>query len=207
VFTLALPTTTPPAPTTEEPSLAIEAVEVSPVVVLRDQPAVVRAHHLAIGRQFDYVRAFLYGGDPQAGGELLDMDILPRVSTTDQFVVPFRYRPRACGPQTLFVQAVPVGGGGPAQETLDVFVTLDPIAQTQRLIEEVESLGLKVGTEQSLLAKLKAAQRSFQRGQQTAGLNELNAFAHELSAQSGKAVPEAKATQMIAQVTDLESCL
>jgi hypothetical protein len=207
VFQLALPTTTPPAPTTEEPSLAIEAVEVSPVVVLRDQPAVVRAQHLASGRQFDHVRAFLYGGDPQAGGELLDMDIIPRVSTTAPFVVPFRYRPRVCGPQTLFMQAVPVGAGGLVEAAIDVFVTLDPIAQTRLLIEQVESLGLEVGTEQSLLAKLEAAERSFQRGNQVAGLNQLDAFAHELSAQSGKAVPEAKATQMIAQVTDLESCL
>jgi hypothetical protein len=210
VFYLKLPMATALAstgPTTAEPSLAIDAVEVSPVVVVRDQPTVVRVHHRASGRQFDHVRALLYGGDPQAGGELLDMDILPRVSATAAFVVPFRYTPRACGPQALFVQAVPLGGAEPAQAIRDVFVTLDPIAQTQRLIEEVTSLGLKMGTRRSLVAKLEAAQRSFQRGHQTAGLNQLHAFAHELSAQSGKAVPEAEATQMIAQVADLESCL
>jgi hypothetical protein len=207
VFKLALPTTTQPAPTTVEPSLAIEVVELSPGVVLRDQPTVVRVHHLASGRQFDNVRAFLYGGDPQAGGELLDMDILPSVSTTAPFVAPFRYRPLVCGPQTLFMQAVPVGAGGPVEAALDISVTLDPIAQTQYLIEEINSLGLKGGIRRSLVAKLEAAQRSFQRGHQTAGLNQLHAFAHELSAQSGKAVPEAEATQMIAKVTDLESCL
>jgi hypothetical protein len=204
VFTLTLPT---PTPTTEEPSLAIGAVEVSPVVVLRDQSAVVRVHHLATGRQFDYVRAFLYGGDPQAGGELLDMDIIPRVSTTAPFVVPFRYRPRVCGPQTLFMQAVPVGAGGLVEAAIDVFVTLDPIAQTQHLIEEVTSLGLKVGTRRSLVAKLGAAQRSFQRGYQMAGLNQLGAFANELQAQGGKGVPSADAMWMIAQVADLQSCL
>jgi hypothetical protein len=208
VFTLELPTESPSAVEgILERSLSIDAVEVSSPTVLRDQATAVRVHHRAGGSRFDHVLALIYEGDPYAGGELLDMDIIPRVPKGSRFVVPFLYHPQTCGPQTLFLQAVPRDGGQIAEAMLDVFVTLDPLAQTRLLIEQVESLGLKPGPERSLLAKLEAAARSFQRGNRTAGLNQLGAFANQLDAQSGKKVQSKDAAQMIARVADLKSCL
>jgi hypothetical protein len=207
VFTLELPTASAVAAVgADRPRLTLEAFEV-PDTVLRDQLTTVRIHHHASGRAFDYVRTFLFEGDPLADGKLLDMDIIPRVPQDAPFLVPFQYQPRVCGARKLFVQAAPVDGGEIAEAAFDVTVTLDPQAQSQRLIEQVESLGLAAGIEKSLSAKLEAAKRSFRRGNTTAGLSQLNAFSAEVWAQSGKKVPTADATRMIAVVNDLGSCL
>lgn len=141
------------------------------------------------------------------GGKLLDMDIIPRVPQDAAFVVPFQYQPKACGVRKLFVQAAPSDGGELTEASFAVSVTLDSQAEIRLLIEHVKSLQLPAGTERSLLAKLEAAKRSFERGNRTAGLGQLNAFSGEVWAQSGKKIPSADATRMIAQVEDLESCL
>jgi len=46
----------------------------------------------------------------------------------------------------------------------------------------------KAGIRDSLLAKLDAAQASFDRGQGGVAINQLSAFVHEVNAQAGKAI-------------------
>jgi hypothetical protein len=209
VFTLLAPTTgavAGAAPGGKQPGVAPEAFEVADTV-LRDRVTTVRVHHRVTGRAFEYVRALLFEGDPLAGGKLVDMDIIPHVTPGAPFVVPFHYQPRACGPQRLFVHAAPVDGGELVEAALDLTVTLDPRAASRQLIELAAGLALEKGTKQSLLATLQAAERSFQHGNQTAGLNQLAAFANQLRAQSGKKIPAADAATMIARVEDLAGCL
>jgi hypothetical protein len=153
------------------------------------------------------VRAFAYDNDPRSGGRLIDMDIIPRVSEGTPFVVPFRYHPKTCGPQTLFLEAVSSDGGLSAEGSVDVTVTLDPQAQSRILIEEVKALKVKFFTKKSLLSKLEAAERSFRRGNQRAGLNQLKVFVNELRYKSWKKVPAADAMRLIAQVDDLQGCI
>ena len=212
VFTLELPTagtavTTAAAPDAVERQLAVEPVEGFPSAVLRDRTTTLRIRHRAYGGQFDYVRAFAYDNDPWSGGKLIDMDIIPRVSEGTPFVTPFRYHPRTCGPQTLFLEAVSSDGGLSAEGSVDVTVTLDPKERTQLLIAEVKALKLKPFTRKILLAKLRAADRYFRHGNQRAGLGQLNAFANELRYRSWKKVPAADAMGLIAQVDDLKGCL
>lgn len=116
VFTLELPTTNTlaaTAPSETESNLGLEAFEVSSSL-LRDRLATVRIHHRASGRRFDHVLALLYDGDPEQGGKVLDMEIIPRIEAEERFVVPFSHVPRTCGPQRLFVQAIPTDGQGPS---------------------------------------------------------------------------------------------
>jgi hypothetical protein len=212
VFDLLLPTTgtavaPAAAPGGVERQLAVELVEGFPSAVLRDRTTTLRIRHRASGGQFDYVRAFAYDNDPRSGGKLIDMDIIPRVSEGTPFVTPFRYHPRTCGPKTLFLEAVSSDGGLSAEGSVDVTVTLDPKERTQRLIAEVEALKVKPYAKKGLLAKLKAAQRSFRRGNDRAGLDQLNAFVNELRFKSWKKVPAADAMRLIAQVDDLQGCL
>jgi hypothetical protein len=207
---------------TSERDLLIDVVELLPYTVLRDQVTAILVHHRASGSRLDHVPSFFYEGDPEAGGTLLDMDIIPRIPEESPFVVRFPYTPETCGPHTLFVRTVPRGGIQTEEVMFDVDVTLDPVAQTRILIERVKSLGLRRGVERSLLAKLKAAKRSFQRGNLRAGLNKLRAFGKQLRprgweddhgfsnhfrAPGREKVPSADVKCMIARIADLKSCL
>jgi hypothetical protein len=73
------------------------------------------------------------------------------------------------------------------------------ITLTDDLIAEVQSLGLPQGTENSLVAKLNAAQSSLEQGNTAAAEGQLTAFINEVSAQRGKKIPAAEADALIAQ--------
>jgi hypothetical protein len=64
-----------------------------------------------------------------------------------------------------------------------VIVRADPLAAAiAALIQQVENLGLKTGTEHSLVTKLNAAERSITRGNAHSAAGQLNAFVNETSA-------------------------
>ena len=64
----------------------------------------------------------------------------------------------------------------------------------------VRALALAKGTENSLLAKVEAADKQEERGNLGAAINVLTALIHELEAQAGKNVPAAAAADLIACV-------
>ncbi len=209
VFTLEIPTSSAvqaPAPASTERHLAIEPLEGLSSVFLRDEISTLRIRLSAGGGRFDYVRAFLYEGDPRSDGKLMDMAIIPKITEDSPFVVPFRYRAWTCGPQRLFLEASSSDGGLSVEGTLDVTVTLDPQARTRYLIARIENLALAPGMKRSLLAKLQAAEQSFGRGRESTGFNQLHAFVQELAAVSGRKLPSADVEPLSAAVADLEQC-
>jgi hypothetical protein len=69
--------------------------------------------------------------------------------------------------------------------------------QIQNLIDQVESLGLPKGQENSLEAKLRAALASVQRGSEGSARGQLGAFINEVNAQRGKKIPKDEADALI----------
>ena len=69
---------------------------------------------------------------------------------------------------------------------------------TNNLVAQVNGAGLPQGTQNSLNSQLQAAIDSFNRGQTTAGVNQLSAFINHVSAQSGKQIDAALADALIA---------
>jgi predicted extracellular nuclease len=78
-----------------------------------------------------------------------------------------------------------------------IVVGLDPTATFADLRRLVEAYVEHHGIENSLLAKLRAAEAAAERGDETAKENSLEAFINELEAQSGKALPAVQAEQLI----------
>ncbi len=73
----------------------------------------------------------------------------------------------------------PTFGGG----IFDAFVTkITPAATIGALISQVATLNLNAGQKNSLTSKLDAAQQSLAKGNDTAAINQLNAFVHEVRA-------------------------
>jgi hypothetical protein len=68
-----------------------------------------------------------------------------------------------------------------------------------QLIDMINNAGLPKGTTQSLLAKVYAAQKSYDKGKDNTGDNQMNAFINEVEALRGKKIPAATADQFIAK--------
>ena len=78
-----------------------------------------------------------------------------------------------------------------------VIVGLDLAATFADLIRLTESYVVHPGLENSLVAKLRAAQAAAARGDDSTKQNILEAFVNELEAQAGKALPAVQAEQLI----------
>jgi uncharacterized repeat protein (TIGR03803 family) len=74
---------------------------------------------------------------------------------------------------------------------------------TKNLLALVNSSNLASGTQNSLDAKLNAAIAAFDRGNATAGDNQLKAFINEVNAQRGKKIDDALADLFIADAEDI----
>ena len=83
--------------------------------------------------------------------------------------------------------------------TWDAIHEFVPTPLIDTLVADVKALGLDKGQENSLLAKLDAAQKSLDKGNGSAAKNQLNAFINEVLAlfKSGR-ITEAVATKLIA---------
>ncbi len=78
--------------------------------------------------------------------------------------------------------------------------------KTERLVDEVETLDLPKGTENSLVSKLENAIDSIQKGQANAAVNKLEAYINQVEAQRGKKITNEQADELIAaaqQIIDL----
>jgi hypothetical protein len=167
-----------PVPKGSPGELVIDGVDVSPASpVLLDQPVTLRVRHHARNTHFDSVLVLFSDGDPEQGGRLFDMELIPRILANETFVTPVPFRPRACGAHELLIQAIPTDGtAAPVTAQTTVDVTVDPIASTEALIATIQEQALPQGLEKSLLAKLQAAERAFAKGDTEAGINQLNAY-------------------------------
>lgn len=80
-----------------------------------------------------------------------------------------------------------------------------PCAATENIANNVATLSLPNGLENSLLSKLNNAIASFQNGNTTAGINKLNAFINQVNAHSGGNITEEDAAALIAQAQSVIS--
>jgi hypothetical protein len=125
----------------------------------------------------------------------------PAVTLTGANTATPSYTPTVAG---TYVFSLVVNDGAanstPASVTITVVAAPPPpvAQQIQSLIAQVQSLGLKKGTENSLLAKLNAALASVNRGNTESARGQLGAFINEVSAQSGKKIPAEHAAALIA---------
>ena len=77
------------------------------------------------------------------------------------------------------------------------------IATFDSIADQVESLDLPQGTQVSLLSKLDNAQKSVDKGNNDAAINQLEAFINQVNAQRDKKIDSADADALIAQAQAL----
>jgi hypothetical protein len=89
--------------------------------------------------------------------------------------------------------------GGMGSDNLTVIITHNKTVKDHidDLKKIVENKSLPKGLENSLLSKLKNAQKCYDKGRLNAAINILNAFIHNVEAQRGKKIPEAEADELI----------
>ena len=80
--------------------------------------------------------------------------------------------------------------------SLSAFAIFEPMTLDE-LIEIVQSSGIHKGVQNSLLAKLQNVQKSLEKGNINAALNQIEAFQNEVRAQSGKKIPSEIADEWI----------
>ena len=94
-----------PASAATAESLAVEKVEVAPNRVSIFENVTVTATLVAGESSLDGVLVVYYDGDPQQGGEAFDAELIPHIRANDAYVNRVKFRPRTCGPHTVFVVA------------------------------------------------------------------------------------------------------
>ncbi len=83
------------------------------------------------------------------------------------------------------------------------FKVLSPAQFAQGMIAAISGMGLPSGISNSLISKLQAYIASSARGDQTAACGQLGAFVNHVTAQSGKHIPAADATRLLADTARL----
>ncbi|MBV8055316.1 MAG: hypothetical protein JO071_08770 [Deltaproteobacteria bacterium] len=91
--------------------------------------------------------------------------------------------------------------------TAQVTVFTDPVVGTRELITATTNAGLPNGTQNSLLAKLQTAQKSFRKGNNTAGQKQLIAYGDEVMALRGKKIPNATADGLTSLLSQVQQCI
>ena len=83
----------------------MEKVKVAPSRVSIFENVTVTATLVAEESSLDGVLVVYYDGDPQQGGEAFDAELIPHIRANDAYVNRVKFRPRTCGPHTVFVVA------------------------------------------------------------------------------------------------------
>jgi hypothetical protein len=91
-------------------------------------------------------------------------------------------------------------GAASDDDSVTITVVAPSVDSIASLIAEVRALNLSRGMENSLLAKLNAAQSALNRGNETAAANQLRALMNHIRAQRGKGIPSAAADILLEAV-------
>lgn len=217
VFNLLLPEQegAPVVSSPDEVILTLEDFEVFPPVPVKDQPAVLRVAHATNQVKVDSVISELFlvpngydEGDPEAQGSLKDINFLPRIPDDGPHTTALRFLPRSCGLHSLVVVANAFDGSGAnAIGSLDIDVTVDPVDATQSLLNFLTGQDLRRGVKRSLSANLRAARRSFERGNDWLGERRLDAFIQKVWEKSGRNIPIELAADLVEGAEDIKHCL
>ena len=86
-------------------SLAVKKVQIAPNRVSIFENVTVTTTLVAGKSSLDGVLVVYYDGDPQRGGEAFDAELIPYIRANHAYVNRVKFRPRTCGPHTVFVVA------------------------------------------------------------------------------------------------------
>jgi hypothetical protein len=188
--------------------LEIFGIDVFPEIALRHRLNTVRASLQATGGNVKHIVTRFSDGDPEVQGNVFDINIIPRIVSDMVVNTSAPYQPDSCGVHEIIVEAIP-GQHGVATATGSVLVdvTTDAVHDTTLLMQSVGALGLPHGTANSLKAQLRAANKSFQKGNMGAGTNQLGAFINAVLAQSGNKIPFDQAMNLVNQAEGIQDCL
>jgi len=135
-FTLLLPAGNPPASLTapgpltasdqQEDDLTIREIEHELSVAELHSESIIRVHYDPGPVHRDRVEVMLYEGDPQDGGQLLDVEQVPFMQKDENHVVHFPYTAGVCGAHELFIETFRIGGGLTEIETLAFDILCKP---------------------------------------------------------------------------------
>ena len=119
-----------------------------------------------------------YDGDPQAGGQLFDLQHVRELDANATTARRIFYRPQSCGLHDLY--AVPrIEGLAPTVGRTKVIVEVDPLERLANLQGYVQGLQTESALKRSLLLVLRYAQDRFREGQFARGKATLRVF-HEV---------------------------
>jgi len=100
------------------------------------------------------------------------------------------------GTTTVTCTATDASGNESPETTFDVTVQVTS-ATFDGFIAKIESLGLQKGIENSLVSKIDAAAKSFEKGKSKTMINQLEAFVNEVNAQDKKKLSEEQAALLL----------
>lgn len=226
VFSVVAKTAPSPGAERTPKTLTVTSVDTekdgAPVTQVRLNDRVqVRADHHVAGVDLDDVLVLFYDGDPAQGGQLFDMENVPRIPADSDFVTRVPFQPRSCGLHTLFVKAISGDGTAlPTTQQATLNVTMDPVAKLGRMSDVITRLQSAPGTSTSLpadwslsgqaakqvQARLAAVQRLFQQGQASVAVNRLTALEQYVDAQRGKEISVALADALNEDIKRLLDC-
>jgi hypothetical protein len=195
-----------PVQAVQEEDLTITRLSIPTMPILLDVKTKISADLSTGNMPLEAVQVAYYDGDPQQGGTLFDVQTIPHLRPFDTYRNRVFFRPQTCGAHTLVVVASP-RTAAPDRFTGTVDVTIVPVDSVQALEATTRRHALPKGIEQSLLAKLQAAEKAFAQGQAVAAVHQLQAFLNEVEAQRGQQLTDQQADRLSRQAELILSCV
>jgi hypothetical protein len=95
--------------------------------------------------------------EPEQGGKLFDVELIPHLRSNDQYLTRVAYKPATCGEQSIFVEAISYASGAemPAWNSVELVVNVEPKAAITSLIAQVRGTDLQRKVKKHLIRKLK----------------------------------------------------
>lgn len=201
-----LPPDSPPTVDPSQAGISVSNLTVSPSRIELGQAAIISGQVHTVG-EIDGISIAFNDGVRGRSATSFDVDQIPHIRANDYFLSKTVYHANSCGKHALSVSPLDVPMNSRTIPTAQVAVFMDPLVGTQELITATTNARLPNGTQNSLLAKLQAAQQSFREGNQTAGQRQLIAYGNEVMALRGKNIPNATADALMSLLSQVQQCI
>jgi hypothetical protein len=175
--------------------------------VLRGKTVRLKTVHRSVGKHFDSVMTLYYDGDPRRGGELFDMQTIPRIPVNSSVSDVAYFQAKTCGRHSIFVRAIPLDGSAkPSTAETTIDVTIDPVASVNELIGYVRKLQVSVGLRDELLEHLERARHEYEEGDIAEGREQLNLFEEKVR-EHRRQISDTVEDAMTNHVRDILGCV
>jgi hypothetical protein len=189
-----------------EPDVRIERVRLQRRTAPLHEPLEVRALLSAGEVSPQSLHVALYDGDPDADGQIFDVEIVPYLRANDAYQVRANYRPKTCGPHDIFVVADPGSGQEPATGTATVNVSIDAVAEVEAIGALLAPVDLPHKAEKKIAKTLERARHAFERGKVRRGSERLEDLERQVR-WLGSDLPAPVADAVEARVEAVASCI